>query len=331
MKAIIPVAGMGTRLRPHTHTVPKVLLPVAGRPILGHILAELEKVGIDEITFIIGYRGDQVREYVDKEFRFKTNYVEQVKMEGLGQAISLAKPFHHAGEPVLIILGDTIFRADLKTMLASETSILATREVEDARRFGVIELAEDGVRVARLIEKPADPPSNLVIVGIYYMSDAGELFGALDEMIAKNIRTKNEFQLTDALQMMLDRGHVMKTFPIDGWHDCGKRETLLETNRSLLDMGVGGDAAPGCVAESVIIPPVMIAKGARVERSVVGPHVSIGAGAVVRNSVVADSILATNAEVENAVLSESVISDNARVTGRRTILNVGDSSEVDLG
>ncbi|NUN51587.1 MAG: NTP transferase domain-containing protein [Planctomycetaceae bacterium] len=328
MKAIIPVAGIGTRLRPHTHTAPKVLLPVAGQPILGHILQELERVGVTEITFIIGYRGDQVREYVNGSFRFKANYVVQPEMLGLGHAISLAKPYHDADEPVLIILGDTIFKADLPGLLASRDSLLAVKEVEDPRRFGVVEVAGDGT-IRRLVEKPSHPPSNLVIVGIYFLRDARLLFRCLDRLIAGNIRTKNEYQLTDALQMMLEAGHVMRPFPIEGWHDCGKRETLLETNRALLDLGVATNQ-PARLHHSVIIPPVAIGENVTIERSIIGPHVSVSSGSVVRNSVIVDSIIAASASVENAVLRSSVIFDNARVLGRQAVLNVGDASEIDM-
>jgi len=336
MNAIIPVAGIGTRLRPHTHTNPKVLLPVAGKPILGHILDEMMALGVEEITFIVGYRGNQVVDYVSSAYpNFMAHYVEQAEMLGLGHAISLARPHHDTDQPGLIILGDTIFKADLRPVIEGKTSALGVKEVEDPRRFGVVETDDPnpGGRIRRLHEKPAIPPSKLAIVGIYFIKNMPLLFERLAHNIDNNIRTKNEFQLTDALQGMLDKGERMTHFPVSGWYDCGKRETLLETNRALLDMGAGLADLQHCDPrwpDSVIIPPVAIGPDVSIERSIVGPHVSLSPRAVVRNSIVKDSILGPAAVVENCLLDASVISDQARVSGRSTSLNVGDSSEIDF-
>lgn len=329
MKAIIPVAGIGTRLRPHTHTNPKVLLPVAGKPILGHILDEMVGLGVSEITFIVGYRGDQVRDYVTGSYPFKSNFVDQPEMLGLGHAISLAKQAHGEKEPALIILGDTVFRADLASVVKKGKSALGVKEVADPRRFGVVE-TDGGDGIVKLWEKPEKPPSKLAIVGIYYLANSKLLFECLDHLIENDIRTKNEFQLTDALQLMLDRGEKMSWFNVSGWHDCGKRETLLETNRSLLDLGVGEQANGRSFPGSVIIPPVAIAASARIENSIVGPYVSLSEGACVTRSIVSDSILGPSSAVNNTILRESVISDHARVTGKSKVLNVGDSSEIDF-
>jgi glucose-1-phosphate thymidylyltransferase len=330
MKAIIPVAGIGTRLRPHTHTNPKVLLPVAGKPILGHILDEMANLGVEEITLIVGYRGDQVRDYVKSAYpAFRANFVDQEEMLGLGHAIWLARKAH-GDEPALIILGDTVFKADLGAAIAGPSSALGVKEVEDPRRFGVVELGQGG-RISRLWEKPQDPPSNLAIVGIYWIKNAPLLFKSLDHIILNKLAgAKGEYQLTDALQMMIEAGEPMITFPVDGWHDCGKRETLLDTNRALLDLGAGTTPDKSRFPDSVFLPPVSIAEDARVERSIVGPHVSVSTGAAVVGSVISDSILGPNSQVENCVLRESVISDHARVCGAARVLNVGDSSEIDF-
>ncbi|MGB9693104.1 MAG: sugar nucleotidyltransferase, partial [Candidatus Sumerlaeaceae bacterium] len=286
MKAIVPVAGIGTRLRPHTHTAPKVLLPVAGKPILGHILDELTRLGIEETTFIIGYKGDMIREYVQRTVKFRANFVEQTEMLGLGHAVSLAKPFHYDDERVLIVLGDTIFKADLKSVFERDESALGVKKVDDPRRFGVVELDKMG-NVKRLVEKPEIPPSNLALVGIYYLKNPRQLFDCLDENIQAGRRTKGEFQLTDALQLILERGHQMRVFMVEGWYDCGKPETMLLTNRDLLDMKIQdleeyarlADRYPG----SVINMPVAIDESARLENSIVGPYVSISAGTILRS------------------------------------------------
>jgi glucose-1-phosphate thymidylyltransferase len=333
LKAIIPVAGIGTRLRPHTHTAPKVLLPVAGKPMLAHILDELARLEFDEVTFIIGYKGDMIREYVTTHYKFKANFVEQPEMKGLGHAVSLTKSLHYGEEPVLIVLGDTIFKADLRKVFDFAESALGVKEVEDGRRFGIVEL-DTKLQVKRLIEKPENPPTNLAIVGIYYITRPKALYDCLDELIASEKTTKGEFQLTDALQMMLDRGEHMRTFLVDGWYDCGKPETMLLTNHDLLDKEMQGareHAAltrryPGCV----IRMPVAIGESATLENSIVGPHVSISANTAIRDCIVRNSILGENAEVESIILEDSIISDNAKVVGNLFRLNVGDSSEIIL-
>lgn len=322
--AVIPVAGVGSRLRPHTHTVPKALINVAGKPMLAHILDELERIGVDEAVFVIGHMGDQIEEYVKRKYpRLKSSFVEQPDRKGLGHAIWLTREAVGA-RPALIILGDTIFRADFRGVLAAGVSSLGVKEVEDPRRFGVA-LVEGG-KIARLVEKPDTPISRLALVGIYYIVNSGMLYGALDEMIAANRTTKGEYQLTDALEIMLQRGETMTVFPVDGWYDCGKTETLLSTNQELLDL----EARPVDIAGSVIVPPVAIDPSAVIRNSVIGPHVSVAAGAIVQNAVVRNSIINENAQVELILLDGSLVGDHAVVRGHFKRLNVGDSSEIEM-
>jgi len=329
MKAIIPAAGIGTRLRPHTHTMPKVLMQVAGKPIIGHILDELIQLGIDEVTIIIGYMGDRVREYLKKKFKqLKVNYVEQEERKGLGHAIYLSAKYHPNNEPVLIILGDTIFKADLRSVISKKETYIGVKEVEDPRRFGIVEL--DGNRIVRLVEKPSEPKTNLAIVGLYYIWNTKLLFEALTEIIAKNITTKGEFQLTDALQVMLDKGEVMRVFPIEGWYDCGKAETLLQTNKVLLSQSKSSVFNKDNMKQTVIIPPVFIDESVKIKNSVIGPYVSIAEGSSIENSIVRDSIINEDAEIKNILLEESIIGDNACVSGNYYRLNVGDSSEFNI-
>ena len=327
MKAIIPVAGIGTRLRPHTHTAPKVLLPVAGKPILGHILDELLGFGLTEVTFIVGYRGEMIREYIKDNFSFKANYVEQPEMLGLGHAIWLAKSLY-AGEsdPLLIVLGDTVFNADLHPVLAGDCSAIGVKEVDDPTRFGIVEL-EDG-KIKRMVEKPKNPPSNLAVVGIYFLKDPNPLFECLDELIANDQRTAGEYQVTDAFQMMIDRGHALKPFFIDGWFDCGKPETLLETNEALLQLKHADDSYRRVYPGSIINPPVSIADSAEVENSIIGPNVTIAEHSVIKDSLIANSIVSKNSSVSSMVLDSSIISENAKISGHSLSLNVGDSSEI---
>jgi glucose-1-phosphate thymidylyltransferase len=323
--AIIPAAGVGTRLRPHTYTLPKVLLHVAGKPMLDHILDDLPELGIEKIVLIVGYMGDKVVEYVRRAHpELQVEYVDQPERLGLGHAVSLAAP-HSGDQPLLIVLGDTIFEADLKSVLAGPTSSIGVKEVEDPRRFGIVELNGDG-RIARMVEKPEHPTSNLAITGVYHFKRGQPLFDALRELQEKNIRTRGEFQLTDGMQLLVERGEVITTFPIRGWYDCGKTETLLETNRVLLDKRRASPA----VAGSLIHHPVVIGAGAHVENCILGPHVSVAGGATLKNAVVRDAIVNENARVENILIEASVLGENAIVSGTFHRFNVGDSSEVQI-
>lgn len=322
MRAIIPVAGIGTRLRPHTYTLPKVLLNVAGKPILGHILDELEEQGVEEITVIVGYMSELVEEFVNTHYNFKTTFVLQEERKGLGHSIWMARDTYSGDEPVLIILGDTIFEFDLKDATKHGTSSLGVKEVEDPRRFGVVE-TEDGF-ITKLVEKPEHPKSNLAIVGLYYIHNSGLLKDSLNELVEKDIKTRGEYQLTDALQLMIDKGEKFTTFGVDGWYDCGKSETMLDTNRYLLDRKSRSHDIP----ETIIIPPVYIGSGVEIERSVIGPYATIAQGAKVKNSIIRNSIVGDDATVTNSLLENSIIGNEAILRGHFSQFNVGNSSEI---
>lgn len=326
MQALLPVAGVGTRLRPHTHTLPKALVPVAGKPILGHILDELIPLGIDEVVLVVGYLGDKIVQYVSSHYGLKVRFVEQQERLGLGHAVYLAQSALHLDEPVLIVLGDTIFRAKLAPVLAGKVSALGVRPVDDPTKFGIVELDEHH-RIRRLVEKPAHPTSNLAIVGLYYVQHPDRLMAALDEVIRRDQRVKGEYQLTDGLQHMIEAGDEWDTFPVDEWYDCGNPQTLLTTNHVLLAEN-GHPYPPG---KNIVIPPVSIAPSAQLENSVIGPYVSIGDDVIVRHSIVRESILNEGCRVENVVLSDSLVGEHAVVAGSFTSLNIGDSSEIRIG
>lgn len=323
MRAIVPVAGVGSRLRPHTYTVPKVLLNVAGKPIIGHIMDKLIDHGVDEATIVIGYLGEKIREYILKNYTIKVDFVEQEERLGLGHAIFLSR-HTISRDPILIILGDTIFDADLTAMAANKHSVLGVQKVDDARRFGVAETS-DGY-ITKLVEKPEHPKSNLAVVGLYYITQPQLLVDSLKELIKSNVRTKGEFQLTDALQMMIDRGEKMKTFDVRGWYDCGKPETLLSTNKLLL----ASMAPPKSVAGVVVQAPVFISPKATVTNSVIGPNATIAEGAVVENSIIRNSIISEDAHVSDALLEDSIVGSNAVVRGSYKRINIGDSSELEF-
>jgi len=324
VSAVIPVAGVGTRLRPHTHTVPKALINVAGKPILAHILDDLAALGVARVVLVVGHMADRIEGFVRARYAcMNPVFVQQPEPLGLGHAVHLARAAAEGG-PVLIDLGDTIIRADLSRLGPSCPSQLGVMEVADPRRYGIVELREG--RVVRLIEKPERPTSNLALVGFYYLRDSTLLFDCLDEVIRGGVRTRGEYQLTDALQRMLERGEPMQPLPVDAWFDCGSPERLLEANRELLELRGDGVDIPG----SLIRPPVSIAPDAVVELSIVGPHVTVAPGAVLRRCSVQNSIINENARVEDIFLEDSVIGENALVRGKHKRLNVGDSSEVEL-
>lgn len=325
MKAVILLAGLGTRLRPHTYSRPKPLVNVAGKPVLGHILDGMADLQFEEIIFIVGYLGDQIEKYVAEKYpHLNARFVVQEEMRGQAHAIHLTKPY--IDQDVLIIFGDTIWETDWTRLQRVQTDgLIYCHEVPDPRRFGVVTL-ENGF-VTRFVEKPQTPVSNLAVVGVYYFKAWDKLMQAIDDVITLNIQTKGEYYLADAMQRMIEQGAKLEAESIAIWEDCGTREAILHTNRYLL--GKNGENA-GETEASRIIPPVHISAGAQVRRSIIGPNVSISEGAVIEDSILRDCIISEEAQVSNAMLEWSLVGSNARVHGAFERLNVGDSSEIDF-
>lgn len=323
--AIIPAAGVGSRLKPHTHTVPKPLLSVGGKPILAHIIDAIVEVGIRKIILIVGYRGNQIVTFAEQRYPdCEVIAVQQDKPEGIGHAVYLARA-QAEGRPTLIVFGDTVFECDLDPVTRLDVDgAIGVRRVDDPSRFGVVRL--EGDRIVDVVEKPDHYVSDQAMVGLNLIRDSDRLFACLEEIIDAGQRTRGEFQLTDAFARMVERGAHLHAFKVDNWFDCGVTESLLETNRHLL-----GRLGPAKPREGVIlIPPVFVADSAVVTDSVVGPHVSIGENARVSDSVIKDSIIGVGAQVAGCYLHESLIGDNAVVEAGARKLNVGDSSEVRL-
>jgi glucose-1-phosphate thymidylyltransferase len=322
MKVIIPAAGTGTRLRPHTYSTPKALLHVAGKPILAHIMDRLLALPeLDEIIIVTGFLGDKVREYLSAAYRANIRFVPQEQLRGLGYAIYLAAK-HLDGEPALVVLGDTILDTDFSHFIKSGEDVIGVRDVEDPSQFGVVEIV-DG-RISRLVEKPEKPKSTLAVVGIYGITSVGLLQECLGEIVERGLTTRGEIQVTDALQLMVDRGSVMVPHRVVGWFDCGTVETLLATNRHLLE-GFSGTPQP---AGSVVIAPSYIAPTAEIVRSVIGPYASIGAGARIVESVIRDCIVGENARVSRMLLENSMIGTAGKIDGTFDHFNIGDYSEI---
>lgn len=323
MKAIIPAAGIGTRLRPHTYTLPKALLYVAGKPILSHILDDVVALGPSSVVLIVGYKGDLIEEYVRAQYPdLAVDFVVQEERRGIAHAVDMTRAVADEGEPLLIVLGDTIIRTDLERITKSASNALGVKEVEDPRRFGVAET--DGNRITRLVEKPAEPRSNLALVGLYWLQESRPLFEAIKYVIDNDITTKGEYQITDALQKMIDDGAAFAPFAIDEWFDCGKPEAMLETNRKLLEDGPGSPPVDG----SIIVQPVSISPGAEIVNSIIGPYVSIADGVRVENSIIRDSVVSAGATVRDTLLEASLVGNNAAITGGFKKMDVGDSSEI---
>lgn len=320
MKVILPVAGVGTRLRPLTLHRPKCLLPIAGSTILGHILDALEDLPISETIFVTGYLGDQVEEYIQTHYAHTHPvFVKQENPQGLGEAIHLCSPHLSDEEPTLIILGDTLFQADLSVLSKASSNILLTRYVEDPRRFGVAVCNEQG-RIEKLVEKPETPISHEALVGIYYIQNSSAFKQSLQYLMDHNIRTRGEYQLTDALQHMIENQAVFHTGAIDGWLDCGKPETMLETNQTLLQTKNFPLAQfQGCT----IIPPCFIDKNVKLTNSTIGPHVSIAENSILENVTIENSVVAPDCQIRNSKLRDSLIGDSCSVDSTEGSMYLG--------
>lgn len=330
MKAIIPVAGAGAKLRPHTYTQPKALIPIAGKTILSFIVDQLHGAGINEFIFIVGYLGEKIQEYVKQTYPdLQCHFVQQNERQGTGHAIELTKNIV-GNDEVFVALGDTICEYDVREVIDSPFSMLGVKKVDDPRNFGVAEINEDGM-IAHVVEKPAIPKSNMALVGLYKIKETEFLYECLHHLFTADIRSYGEYNLTDALDCMIKRGANFKAFKVKNWFDCGKKETLLESNATLLKK-FGGHISENIQSEnSIIIPPVSIGSGCVLKNAIIGPHVSIGANTTVQFSIVRDSIIGSYTNLYEVVVDNSLIGSDASVKGLSRSLNIGDNTEIDFG
>jgi glucose-1-phosphate thymidylyltransferase len=332
LKVVIPMAGLGTRLRPQTWSKPKQLITVAGKTVLDHVLASLSTLPSPqdiELISIVGYLGDQIEEHIRNVYpRLKTHFVIQENPSGQSHALKLAGDLLKG--KMLIVFADTLIKTDL-SFLKDETAdaVVWVKEVADPRRFGVAEVGPDGW-VARLIEKPSDFSNNLAVVGFYYFKQAEALLAAIDEQIRLGLQLNGEYFLVDAVNLMLQKGLRMRTDKVDTWLDAGTPEALLETNRYLLKNGLDNSAEMQTRKGNVIYPPVYIHQSALVEGSIIGPDVSLGAGCKVTSSIIRNSILEDEAETTDVILEASLIGRRARLNRRAGVINAGDNTEVTL-
>jgi len=330
MKAIIPVAGAGTKLRPHTYTQPKALIPIAGKTILSFIVDQLKDAGINEFIFIVGYLGEKIQDYVKQTYPdLTTHFVFQNERQGTGHAIELTKSIVGDDE-VFVVLGDTICEYDVQEVVNSPYSMLGIKKVDDPRNFGVASINEEGF-IDQVVEKPAIPKSNMALVGLYKIKETHFLFECLHHLFMQDIKTQGEYNLTDALDCMIKRGAQFKSFKVKNWFDCGKKETLLESNATLLKKFGGNTQYDHGYKDTIIIPPVSIAPGCDITHSIIGPHVSIGANTSIKHSVVRESIIGSYTNLFEVVLDNSLIGSDASVKGLSRSLNIGDNTEIDFG
>ncbi len=328
IKIAIPMAGLGTRIRPHTWSKPKPLIALAGKTVLDHVLAQFNSLPDPanvEYVFIISPHGEQLKAHMEEHHPDKkVHYVVQAEMKGQSDALYLAR--QHLQGPTLMAFSDTLIEIDL-SFIQNEIAdgVACVKAVEDPRRFGVAEVDGDG-KVTRLVEKPQDISNNLVVVGFYYFRRGEELIAAIEEQKKRQIKLHNEYYLADAINIMLERGCRLRTERIETWLDAGTPDALLATNRHLLSNGYDNSQQAAKRAGVSVVMPVFIHEECRIENAVIGPYVSIGKACQVSNCVVRNSIIEDFCHIDHMVLEDSLVGQNVRLQGQATRFNVGDDS-----
>lgn len=310
MQVIIPTAGKGTRLRPHTHLIPKPMLKVAGRPVMDWVMDKLAGLDVEELIFITGHLKDQVEAHARSSYGIPSRFIEQKVQDGTAGAINLARPFIHG--PVMIIFVDTVFEADLSlAQTVDADGIIWAKEVEDYQRFGVVVTDADGY-MTKIVEKPSEPISKLANIGLYFIRDVEALWAGIDHVLAAPAN-KGEYYLTDAFQHMIEHGKKIRTAEVGGWYDCGQLETTIETNGILLAQGAAKHGPVG--ADVRIVEPVLIEAGCTLERCTIGPNVTLEAGTTVRDSTVVNAIVGPGCTIERSTLDQVMLGEKAKVIG----------------
>jgi len=328
MKVIVPLAGKGTRLRPHTHVTPKPMLRVAGKPVMDYILDDLKRLGtVEEVVYITGHLKEKVEQHAREALDVPSVFVEQAVQDGTAGAVNLARPY--VDQPVLIVFVDTIFDADLSVVKDVDADgIIWVKEVEDYQRFGVVVTDADG-NMTRIVEKPSEPISKRANIGLYFIRNWKLLYEGIDHTL-KQPKNKGEYYLTDAFQYMIDKGAKIRVVDVEGWYDAGQMETLLDTNRVMLEKGRARKPA-SLNGSARVIDPVYIEDGVTITDSTVGPNVSISAGTVIENSELRDTIVGAQSRVVRCALSGSIVGDSVKLEGLRGTATVGDHAEVRAG
>ncbi|HEY62079.1 MAG TPA: nucleotidyltransferase [Anaerolineae bacterium] len=330
MKIVIPMAGLGTRLRPQTWSRPKQLVSIAGKAIIEHVLDTFSTLSPSfdiEYIFIVGYLSEKIKSFMKTRHpELNIHYATQLEMRGQSHAIHLAK--EHLTGPMLMVFADTLIETDLSFLEKETADIIGwVKPVQDPRRFGVAKIGEKGW-VTRLIEKPMDIQNNLAVVGFYYFKKSEELIDAIEEQMKRNTRLKGEYFLADAINIMIERGAKMRTHRVDVWLDAGTPDAVLETNRFLLEHGYNNAKVSTNQTNTVIIPPVFIHPTATIKHAIIGPHVSIGAECVVEASIIQNTILEDRCRISHVNIENSLIGQNAEVQGKFKAINIGDDTKI---
>ena len=322
MQVIIPLAGKGTRVRPHSHLVPKPMLKVAGRPVMDWVMDRVKGLDVSELIFITGHLKEQVEAYSTGRYGVPCRYIEQKVQDGTAGAVNLARPF--VREPVLIIFVDTVFEADLTVINRTDADgIIWAKEVEDYQRFGVV-VTDSAGYMTQIVEKPSTPISKLANIGLYYIKDVEALWKGIDHTLAAPTN-KGEYYLTDAFQWMIEHGKKILTAEVGGWYDCGKLDAFLETNQVLLEQGA---ARRGTFPGVTFVDPVLIEDGVSIATSTIGPNVTIEKGTRIADSSLTHSLVGQNSTITNSVLAHSMLGNRVVVTGFSGSLSVADDSEI---
>ena len=329
MKVIIPLAGKGTRLRPHTHITPKPMLRIAGKPVIDYVMDDLQKLGgIEEVIYITGHLKEKVEDYTRAKYPWPSVFVEQKEQRGTADAIALARPY--VDRPVMVIFVDTIFDADLSVIKRTDTDgIIWVKDVEDYKRFGVVVADKDG-NMAKIVEKPSTPISKRANIGLQYIKNWKLMFEGIDHVM-KQPPNKGEYYLTDAFQYMVDKGAKLKVVDVDGWYDAGKLDTLLETNKIMLEKRKMARRPKSLPKDARIVDPVYIEDSVTIRRSTVGPNVSVSAGSVIEDSRVRDAIIGEKSKILRSELHDSIVGDEVVIEGFKGSGTVGDHSELRAG
>ena len=325
MKVIIPSAGKGTRLRPHTHLVPKPMLKVAGRPVMSYVMDDVMKLGgVEQVVYITGHLKDKVEAYARATWPVPSVFVEQAVQDGTAGAVNLALPYIDG--PVMIIFVDTIFDTDLSVVNTSDADgIIWVKEVEDYQRFGVV-VSDDHGNMTKIVEKPSTPISRRANIGLYYIRNWKLLAEGIAHVLTQPTN-KGEYYLTDAFQYMIEHGAKIQVVDVEGWYDAGKLDTLLETNQAMLEKR-GLQRIPDGFSGATIIPPVYIEDGVTASDATIGPNVSIGAGSRIVGSTVRDTVMGDGCVITSSMLHDSMLGNGVLLTGAKGSMTLGDSAEL---
>lgn len=329
----IPMAGYGTRLRPHTWSKPKPLIHLAGKTVLDYVLAQFDTLpGVADARWVLivgPNQLEQVREYMQAHYPdHDVRYVVQEVMRGQSDALYLAR--EHLDGPMLMTFSDTLIETDLTFLKDTQLDGIAwVKQVEDPRRFGAARVNEEGL-ITSLIEKPQDVRDNLVLVGFYYFKSGCALMHAIEEQKKQDLQLKGEYYLADAVNVLLEEGSRFVPHPVNIWLDAGTRESLLQTNVYLLDHGHDNSADAARLPGVRIIPPVNISLDARLSHAVIGPHVSLGSNVELDHVTLSDCIIEDGTKITNSKIHHSHIGKDCRLEGVEGKLNIGDTSWVEL-